>query len=83
MFCGCKKRNKGKKLVPVQYETMWKKLKKKAKNDQELRRKIASDFSKLPALEAKYHGSSYKAYMRVTKDRYRTTVQDIYPLNTC
>ena len=34
------------------------------KNDIELRRKIGGDFSKLPALDAKYHASCYKAYMR-------------------
>ena len=56
-FCGFKKHNKDIKLCLIQYENSIQQLKTQCnlKNDIELRRKIGGDFSKLPALDAKYH----------------------------
>ena len=70
-FCGFKKRNKDSKLCLIQYEHVLKQLEEQCnlKNDHDLRRKIGGDFSNLPALDAKYHASCYKAYMRpIPKD---------------
>ena len=57
MFCD-KTNYKGNKiLIQLEYETFWKTLDKiaKEKNDHDLRRKVGGDFSKLPALETRYH----------------------------
>ena len=70
-FCGFQKRNKDKKLCLIQFDETLKKLEKQCnlKNDSELRRKIGGDFSKLPAYDAKYHSTCYKAYMRSPEEK--------------
>ena len=65
-FCEYKKHNNDTKLILILYESMLENLKKtcEERNDNDLKRTIGEDFSKLPALDAKYHGRCYKACMR-------------------
>ena len=65
-FCGYKKHNNDTKLILIQYESVLENLKKtcEERNDNDLKRTIWGDFSKLPALNGKYHCGCYKAYMR-------------------
>ena len=76
MFCGCKKRKKEAKLVLIQFESAIQNIEKQCdlKEDQELRRTIGGDFSKLPAFDAKYHPNCYKSYMREHKEQEREKV---------
>ena len=69
MFCGYTKHHNDTYLVEVQYESVLRGLESRCteKNDLEFKRKIGGDFSKLPALEAKYHANCYKTYMKVSQ----------------
>ena len=53
-------------MIRVEYETFWKTLNiiVKEKNDYDRRRKVGGDFSKLPALEARYHKNRHAAYTK-------------------
>ena len=66
MFCDKTNYKGNKTLIRVEYETFWKTLDKiaKEKNDHDLRRKVGGDFSKLPALEARYHKNCHAAYTK-------------------
>ena len=66
MFCDKTNYKGNKTLIRVEYETFWKTLDKiaKGKNDHDLRRKVGGDFSKLPALEARYHKNCHAAYTK-------------------
>ena len=80
MFCGCKNRKKEAKFVLIQFESVIQNIEKQCdlKEDQEVRRTIGGDFSKLPAFDAKYHPNCYKSYMREHKEQEREkTVHDI------
>ena len=66
MFCDKTNYKGNKTLILVEYGTFWKTLDKiaKEKNDHDLRRKVGGDFSKLPALEARYHKNCHAAYTK-------------------
>ena len=66
MFCDKTNYKGNKTLIRIEYETFWKTLDKiaKEKNDHDLRRKVGGDFSKLPAMEARYHKNCHAAYTK-------------------
>ena len=91
-FCGYTKHKGDSKLKLIQYENSLKKLEAKCeeKHDQDFKRKIGGDFSKLPAYDAKYHALCYKNYMKDDKPKaqnvefihetcFQLLVQDINP----
>ena len=71
MFCDKTNYKGNKTLIRVKYETFWKTLDKiaKEKNDLDLRRKVGGDFSKLPALEARYHKNCHAAYTKCSVEK--------------
>ena len=66
LFCSKTNYKGNKKMSQVEYETFWKTLEQrvKEKKDDDLIRKIGNDFSKLPALEARYHKECYASYLK-------------------
>ena len=70
-FCGQKKRQTETRLVLIQYENVLQNLKKRCneKNDLILKRKIGGDFDRLPVLDAKYHPTCFKLYMKETTQK--------------
>ena len=66
MFCGYKKYRQDNRLITIQYESVLRNVEKRCMelDDFGFKRKIGGDFSRLPALEAKYHSRCYNAYMK-------------------
>ena len=80
MFCGFKKHKKDTRLIAVQYEKVIRSIEARCNElqDDSLKRKIGYDFSKLPALEAKYHKNCYLSYFKSTETTNdKSTVHDI------
>ena len=65
-FCEKITRKNDRKLVRVQWPNFWESLEEKCseKEDHNLQMKIGGDFSKLPALEARYHKDCHALYMK-------------------
>ena len=78
MFCGNKKRQNDTHLVEIQYQDVLERLEKrcKEKNDKAFETRIGGNFSNLPALEAKYHSSCYKLYMKENKRQSESSVHE-------
>ena len=68
MFCEKAKHKGNKRMIRVEYEKFWTTLESVCdkKEDNYLCLKIGGDFSKLPALEARYHKECHSAYTKET-----------------
>ena len=66
MFCERTNHKGDRTLIRVEYETFWVTLADvcKKKGDAKLALKVGGDFSKLPALEARYHRACHAAYTK-------------------
>ena len=71
MFCEKEKHKGCKSMVRVEYQRFWETLDTfcTKRDDNYLRLKVCGDFSKLPALEARYHKSCHAAYIKQAPPR--------------